>query len=169
MPPTIYFIDLLLPPSLKPSHHSTEGESTDIWQEIAPNQESNCALSAYLKQIKSNIFRMIRVIRNKSAWGLIGIGSNFDGLVDPYNSYATIDRFRDFAQDMAGFLQQPQDLIGYKDNQGGVISADKVKALMFGYSPEELVAKFSHLNLENFLEKYFNENYRGKAVTPPVT
>lgn len=114
---------------------------------------------AYVRLVMSNIFHVIQVIREKSAWDIICLGSDFDGLVDPFNSYTTIDQFKDFALDMEAFLEQPEDLIGYKDSREGVIPASKVKELMFGYSPDELVAKFSHKNLEGFLERYFNDNY----------
>ena len=124
---------------------------------------------AYIKLIMSNIFQVIQVVRDKSAWDMICLGSDFDGLVDPYNSYASIDQFKDFAKDMGNFLSQPEDLIGCKNNQEGVVPAEKVKELMYGYNAEELVAKFSHQNLEGFLKKYFNKAYLEKPASAPIT
>ena len=117
---------------------------------------------AYLKLLWSNIFQIIFAVNDKSGWNIIGLGSDYDGLMDPFNVYPTSKEFNRMAVDMTSFLNKTEELILYKGNIRQSVPKHEIKSLMFDYSAEEIVDKLFNQNADSFLKKFFTPNYLEK-------
>ena len=94
----------------------------------------------FLRLICDNIFFFISSINKKSAWDVITLGTDFDGVIthfDHYNEMATLPELK---QDLINFLKKNN----YKSE------------LWFNYTPDELMDKIFTQNAMNFLKKNFN-------------
>lgn len=98
---------------------------------------------AYAKVICLNIFACVQVVNLPTAWDIIAIGSDFDGMITPFETYTTSAEMPDLARDVYNFLQNPSDIFG-------VISQTEVERLMFGYTPERLIEKIMYTNALEF-------------------
>lgn len=118
-------------------------------------QAKNKLRQLYFTLFMSNIFHIIRTINHPSAWDIICLGTDYDGLLDTYQSYNNLSTLKLLEEDMCLFLENPQPLTVYEKNKEIQLSVSEIKDLMFGYSSEDLVHRISHLNVEHFLEKNF--------------
>jgi hypothetical protein len=126
---------------------------------------SNSLRKSYTHLLMSNVFQIIQAVNKKSAWDTISIGSDYDGLVDPLDSYYYVKDYPKFFEDMLHFFKHPNQyppLKIYKNNQCTKLSYNELKTLYFDYSPEELAIKIAHKNAENFLKTYFTDEYLEK-------
>jgi microsomal dipeptidase-like Zn-dependent dipeptidase len=114
----------------------------------------------YLKCLTANIFHISRVINDKSAWDIISIGSDFDGMIDALDSYTKADHFSAMADDLIGFIDTNNSLeeIG--------LSASEMQRLKFGYSTEMIAEKIMRGNAIDFLKKYYNDSFLKQGVIP---
>ncbi len=94
---------------------------------------------AWVKAIWDNIFHMVKVVGEKSAWDMICIGSDFDGAIVHVDGYTTVMQFPDLTKDLYEYL----DKYKYEKNH------------WHGYTAEQLVHKIMSTNMVDFLEKYF--------------
>lgn len=115
---------------------------------------------AYLKLYMGNIFHIIRSLGHKRAWNHICIGSDYDGIMDPFNRYPESDDFNTLLGDVLFFLKHPFDLKVYDQNTPFLLDKSSIKDLMFGLSPREIMEKIAFKNIEDFLSKYFTDEYR---------
>lgn len=114
----------------------------------------------YLKIFLSNMFQIVKAVGNEKIWNMICLGSDFDGIMDPFDSFKTSSKFKDLFEDVENFLENPAfDLIIFENEHQVTLPYDRVHNLMFGLSPEEIIRKVSHENVRNFLERYFNDEY----------
>ncbi len=116
----------------------------------------------YVKLVMTNLFYIAHVvdqhpdIEGSKVWDHICLGSDYDGIMDPFDLYPTAIEFMSLFGEMKHFLEHPEAL---NELEKVDFSADRIKELMFGLSPEELLEKIAHKNVETFLEKYFNDQY----------
>jgi microsomal dipeptidase-like Zn-dependent dipeptidase len=118
----------------------------------------------YLQLLWSNIFHIVKVIRDnrhEDGWKLIALGSDYDGLVDPFNSFPHVDSFQDLRQDMIGYLEREEEVCFSEGGTARPIPAAEVKKLMGDRTAEELVTAVMFSNTEHFLSKYFTRAYLG--------
>ena len=116
--------------------------------------------NAYLKLIMSNIYQVVTTINSKKGWEHLGIGSDYDGIMDPFDFYKTSGTFQNLMLDIYDYLTKPAfDLIIYKNNNETVLKATEVPNYFFGYSPKELVENIGYKNVERFMSKYFTKEY----------
>ena len=99
------------------------------------------------------------------AWNHICIGSDYDGIMDPFDLYFTSVDFDSLLNDMLIFLQRPEDLV----NLPLPIKKSEIFDLMGDLSPDEIIAKIGYLNLEGFLKKYFTNSYLKASRVPVLT
>ncbi len=121
----------------------------------------------YIHLLMSNVFQIVYAVGQKSAWNIISIGSDYDGLVDPLDSYYDVHDFPAFYEDMLHFLKNPNQyppLKIYKQNKCGQLPYNELKSLYFNLTPEEIAEKIAHKNAEDFLRKYFTQAYLTKPV-----
>lgn len=133
----------------------------------------------YTKIIASNIFHIVNVIHDSSpayeieeathdAWTLLTIGSDFDGMINPFDSYRSSDQLSDLANDLEDFLKTPTDIVVYKNNLETELRSVVLEDLMCGIKPHEIVEMISHKNAETFLSKYFTKSYLIDGVIPNI-
>ena len=133
-------------------HIRKGGKDTHIYQEQLKN--------AYLKLILGNLFQVAVTINSRKAWEHICIGSDYDGIMDPFDIYKTSSAFQDMMTDIQNYLMNPGfDLIVYRYDVESVLRASEIPDYYFGYSPLEIVEHIAHKNAENFLSRYFTTAY----------
>lgn len=120
----------------------------------------------YLKLLWSNIFHVAKVIRDhrqEDGWKMIALGSDYDGLVDPFNSFPEVTSFQNLRQDMIDYLERSEEIFFSEGGIARTIPPKEVEALRFGRTPEELIQAILFDNTEHFLSKYFTRDYLGVA------
>lgn len=93
----------------------------------------------YVKVILANVLECIEAVGERSAWDIIAIGSDFDGLITPFEIYLRANDMPDLARDMTAFLKDPKDI-------STVFPKAKIQELMYGYTPEQIVRKIMYEN-----------------------
>ena len=119
---------------------------------------------AYLKLFWSNVYQIVYAINDKKAWQIICLGTDFDGLMDPFNCYPDATYLPKLANDMEAFIAQTPELVIYKNNKQTKIKRKEIDQLMFGYNCAELVEMIFTKNLDRFLSKYFTDEYLEEGV-----
>jgi microsomal dipeptidase-like Zn-dependent dipeptidase len=115
---------------------------------------------AYLRLIISNIFQVVVTVNNKSGWDNIAIGSDYDGIMDPFDSYKTSGTFQLMMNDILEYLNNPNyDLTIYRNDEEQILRISDVKKYLYDYNPEEIVEKIGFRNAEQFLGKFFTIDY----------
>lgn len=94
---------------------------------------------ALLKLICDNIFFYIEAIQQKTAWDILTLGSDFDGVIVHFDHYENMASIPQLKKDLIAFLEKTN----YKSD------------LWFGYSPEELMHKLFTQNAMDFLKRNF--------------
>ena len=97
----------------------------------------------YMQVWFANILACIKAVDKKEAWDIVCIGSDFDGMIVPFETYPRANEMPDMVKDMYDFLKNPTDIFD-------LYTADEVKRLMFGYTPEEIIYKFMYKNAYDF-------------------
>jgi microsomal dipeptidase-like Zn-dependent dipeptidase len=97
----------------------------------------------YVSIIMANILAAVRAVNQASAWDILCIGSDFDGLIRPFEIYNRSADFPDLAQDIHDFLSAPWDIEHFMD-------AQSIEKLKFGLSPQSLTEKIMFSNLQTF-------------------
>ncbi len=109
----------------------------------------------YVKLIMCNIIHIVRTINKKEAWDLICIGSDFDGVIDPFEIYQNALTLGDLPTHLMQYISNPHfdlDWIG--------VTANDIKTkYMFDYSAQEIGEKFASRNIMLFLDRYFQDSY----------
>ncbi|NNK72273.1 MAG: hypothetical protein HKO94_03680, partial [Flavobacteriaceae bacterium] len=151
-------------------------------------QQSNQGNSVRVQRLHTqmfltNVFHVVRInlehieklnngnpnpIDPKEAWKTVCLGTDFDGIIDPFdhfNTSATLSRFKARCKDAIRFNFSPIDerkrarirYVGeYNSKPMGKREFEK---LLMGYNPEEIVDMVFYDNLSDFCQKYFNDAY----------
>ncbi len=143
------------------------GISKEIIEYYIKRKNQDGLRTEYIRLIMSNIFHIIRVCKKfdepQKAWDLICLGSDLDGLINSFDVYTGANQMHRLATDMLQFLHRPID------NPHVDLKAHQFQELMYDYTPEQLVDKIMRQNIENFLEKFFNDDYlRGGSTVTPI-
>ena len=109
----------------------------------------------YMRLAASNIFQIIYAIGEKSAWTRIMIGSDYDGIMNPFDIYPRSGYFQRFIYDLEKFLEKPGSLIIYKNGTEATLSSKEIAQYMYGYKPRELAEMIAIKNFENFIQRHF--------------
>ena len=113
----------------------------------------------YCQLILSNIFQIVNAIGDASAWQRIAIGSDYDGIMDPFNCYPKVGNFHELIADIGKFLNDPKPLPIYIDSELTTISREQVSQMMYNFTAEDIMQMIAHTNAELFLSKYFTKDY----------
>jgi len=106
----------------------------------------------------------------RKVWGTITLGSDYDGIVDPFDSYDDSGDFKKFKADVINYLNtyDSEENEGFKIidvyNGGHIgneeyITTENMKSLLFDFSVEEIAEKIFYGNMREFLRKYFKNDY----------
>lgn len=116
--------------------------------------------NAYIRLYMGNVFQIISEIDDVKAWDHICIGSDYDGIMDPFDRYLESSDFNHLLGDVQWFLNNPFDIVIYKNNIQEQLAPTDIKRLMFGLDTREIIYKFAFENIERFLKNYFTDEYR---------
>jgi microsomal dipeptidase-like Zn-dependent dipeptidase len=116
----------------------------------------------YLGLIWSNAFHIVKVIRDQrgaDGWGLLALGSDYDGLINPYDNWKEVSSFADLKRDMLEYLIEQKPLHFVRDGQPIPISDAERERLLGGHTPPEILDRIFFRNVDRFLSEYFTEDY----------
>jgi len=105
----------------------------------------------YAKIVWANVFTCIKAVGDRSAWDIVAIGSDFDGMIVPFETYPRANEMTDLANDLLYFLNNPEPIFE-------LFTKDEIKTLMFGLSAEEIMQKFMYQNGLDFAVRNLNFN-----------
>ena len=94
---------------------------------------------AYLKLFWDNIFFVINAVKDKSAWEVPVLGSDFDGVINHVEFYNDASKLPDLQKDLVQYLEE----YNYR------------KELWFDMNPKTLVSRIFKTNAYEFLRKHF--------------
>jgi microsomal dipeptidase-like Zn-dependent dipeptidase len=103
----------------------------------------------YVKFIMANMFSCINAVKKPEAWNILSIGSDFDGLIVPFEIYPRANEMPDLAKDLYDFLKNPEPIFD-------LFSVDDIKKLMYDLSPEEILEKIMYKNGVEFAARNLN-------------
>lgn len=114
----------------------------------------------YLKLFLANAFHIVKTVGEKAAWDIIALGSDFDGAINPMNTYQDASRLTEFRVDMEQFFKRVKNNSLILNTGNYLFTNDEIIALMYDYSPEELTEKIMGTNayrfvMENFMKDFF--------------
>lgn len=131
----------------------------------------------YLELLWSNIFHIVKIAREEAgemeqdpteAWKIIALGSDYDGIVNPFNSYRDVLCFPELEKEMVKYLESGKPINCACEGKAERFSAQEVKQLMAGRKPEEIVQSIFFDNVDRFLSKYFTTGYLERQSAPTV-
>jgi len=132
---------------------------------LASQQEMR---EGFISMIMANIYKIVEVYAKHNpgnpskGWEHICIGSDFDGTINKMDFLGTAEQFPVIEDEIIKYLNNPRQLTGF-DNKW---KPAYLKTLHFNKSPETLAKLFMHENTDNFLKKYFTEDYLIKGINP---
>jgi len=94
---------------------------------------------AYAKLILDNIFAIIKAVDDKTAWDIIVMGTDFDGLISYIDCYKDAECLPELKSDLINYLYEYK----YK------------KELWYDFKPEEMIEKLMTNNGMEFLKIHF--------------
>ncbi len=119
----------------------------------------------YISVLLSNFYHIADVIGGAKAWDHVCVGSDYDGVMNPFDSYPNSGDLDRLLTDMLPLMENPPARIhSYRHGRPFVLTAAEQRRLQFGIAPSELIAKIAFRNIELFLSKYFNRRYLGGKV-----
>ncbi|MDG2179081.1 MAG: membrane dipeptidase [Algibacter sp.] len=97
---------------------------------------------AFIQLILDTIFFYVESIGEKSAWDILTLGTDFDGVINHFDCYENMSKMPVLKEDLTVYL----NINKYR------------KDLWFDLSPEEILDKIFRLNAMNFLIKNFKDD-----------
>lgn len=136
-----------------------------LFKEAKSNDEKN---NLHIQLFLTNVYHIVQVIYeefDENGWKIISLGTDNDGIVDPFDNYNTSDKLRDFRKDIISYLNKYDSSLDskfyirdlYTDNK--FISPSKLLELNQGESFSKLIHGVFYKNLDFFLSKYFTNEY----------
>ncbi len=108
-------------------------------------------------------------INEKNAWNTISLGSDNDGIVDPFDNFNSADFLLDFKLRIQRSIEQNNKPFFEKFRilslpSEDPFSAEELADLMQGFTAEELVDKVFSDNIDAFLSVFFTKDYLTKGL-----
>jgi microsomal dipeptidase-like Zn-dependent dipeptidase len=119
----------------------------------------------YIELLWSNIFHIIKLIHDKrdkaeDGWKIISIGSDYDGMIDPFDGYSSVRDLPKLFSEMMEYIDNDKGPIYFGDK--GTIHKfhrNEIETLMFGKKIEDILSDICFNNVKTFLSKYFTDDY----------
>ncbi len=140
----------------------------DKFKEAGDDREKTRLLQQQL--FLTNVYHIVAVIYQRDGsdgWGTITLGSDMDGLIDPFDDYATAKAMLAFRNHIYNYIKDYDTIpTGYRiknlesriDGTAEYTTAE-INALNHDKSVSEIVNGIFHTHLEVFLSKYFTKEY----------
>jgi len=123
--------------------------SANLLDQIKKMDSPEAVKEAFVRMIARNIFGIIKAVGDRSAWDIIALGTDYDGVishVDPYHDATQLPNLR---KDLVAFIKKYQ----YE------------KELWFGLEPEEMIQKMMQHNTMDFMRRHFNTPVKSNLTT----
>ena len=101
---------------------------------------------AYVHLIVANMVAVVDVLKCKEAWNIIGIGSDFDGMISAMDTYDRATAFPQLRDDLLAYFSDPEDLFD-------LYSKRTVVKYMYDLPAESIVNKVMGGNLHAFFRR----------------
>ncbi|MEO9482552.1 MAG: hypothetical protein ABJG47_03875 [Ekhidna sp.] len=120
----------------------------------------------YLKLLWSNVFHMAKVhldtisqynLVERNNWEGLTIGSDYDGIVDPFDDYRSIADYPELRQEMIEYVLQQKEIIDVVSQQR--LTQDQIQTILGSHSVEDVVELLFYKNADQFLKQYFTKAY----------
>ncbi|HRK27340.1 MAG TPA: membrane dipeptidase [Chitinophagales bacterium] len=109
----------------------------------------------YIKLFMASPLHIVKVIGNVSAWDIIALGSDFDGAINPMDTYQDASRMQELRFDVIDFLYRVQQNRLAITKERYLFDNAEIVALMYGLTPEQIADKMLRSNALNFLANNF--------------
>lgn len=113
--------------------------SPTVLDEIRDLKDPAEIRKAFVELIVNNIFQVVHAIGKRSAWDVLAVGTDYDGLITHVDIYPDATALPDLRTDLLEYLTRTKFR----------------KELWFGYKVEELVQKIMQTNALSFLRDHF--------------
>ncbi len=118
----------------------------------------------------TQVYHIVNVVyRNnqENAWDIISLGSDMDGMIDPFDNYNDASRLLAFRNHIYQYLNDYNTLNDkfkikdlYQNADGSaILSFNRLLTLNAGLTIKEIVDKIFYKNTEAFLSRYFTKSY----------
>ncbi|MEO1434284.1 MAG: hypothetical protein AAFV80_02025, partial [Bacteroidota bacterium] len=104
----------------------------------------------YMKLVLANMFAAVQAANDQKAWDHLCVGSDYDAMFDPMETYLTADDFPSLGEDIENFLNDPTDLFD-------LFTEAEVRRLMFELEPDAIARKVLSDNMINFLKTHLGK------------
>ena len=112
---------------------------TNKLKQIDSLSELSLKKEAFIQLILDNIFFYIDAIGEMSAWDMLTLGTDFDGVITHFDCYENMSKMPELKNDLINYLNRTK----YRDE------------LWYSYTPEEIFDKIFYSNAKQFLAKHF--------------
>ena len=119
------------------------------WKKYPSDANLRLYKNEYLKLVVANLIEAVRAIGDKTAWDILSIGSDNDGIINPLDFYSSADKFSELRSDLLAFFRDPVE------NPDVNLQKGFYKKYYYGLDPEEIVEKIMFGNVMKFLERNF--------------
>jgi hypothetical protein len=103
---------------------------------------------------------LIKDNREEDGWKVLSLGSDYDGLVDPFDSFADVRSYPLFRSQLKAYYDSGKPIFHVlKKGQIQKIPGKELDSLLFGKSVEQRLDEIFFSNVEMFLSKYFTNSY----------
>ncbi|MFK7904016.1 MAG: hypothetical protein AB8B69_02780, partial [Chitinophagales bacterium] len=127
----------------------------------------------YMQMLVANIFQIVKAVNQQTAWDIIGLGTDFDGIINSFECYDDFVALKKFPTELLQYLNRIKAgddrfaIVDKKAKDKPNFTISELQRLMFGLSPQEIIDKIFHKNVEDFMERYYNDAYLKKQILPP--
>lgn len=134
----------------------------------------------------TNIFHVVRVnlehirklskneskILEKEAWRTVCLGTDFDGIIDPFDHFNTSETLSLFKgrckeaieKNFSSNEERKRARVRYVgQNDSRPFTKSEFEDLLIGYTPQEIVDMVFYNNIDAFNKKYYNSKYLGEV------
>lgn len=109
----------------------------------------------YIKLFLASPLHIAKVVGQASAWDIIALGSDFDGAINPMDSYKDASRMQELRSDIIDFLNRVNDNSLIIDKDKYLFNNEEIIALLFNIEPEIIADKILRSNALRFLSVNF--------------
>ncbi|MBC2839706.1 hypothetical protein [Robiginitalea sp. SC105] len=130
----------------------------------------------YAQMFLTNVFHIVRVgaahletgaavAGERDPWKVIALGTDNDGIVDPFDTYRTaadLPAFRDHLVEALKAQEQPymKEFRVLSLPSEAPMEPGEIRRLMMGQTPEQIAGRVFYGNTRRFLKTYFTDAYR---------
>lgn len=129
-----------------------------------PMERADQMRNEYLRLWMSNALLVVKACNDASAWDIICIGSDYDGILNGFDIYEDVTQYPSLHMHVLQYLYNPLPSPFVE----GLKTKDEIRALYFGLTPEQITEKILYKNVDSFLQRYFHDDYLQNKQTVDI-